>query len=130
MDSEVSDLDDIVSYQVTNFMPEIMIQICKLLKMELHTASGHPEENWRTESVHCNKVGMISHLVDNNHINWEMYLPYAVSAYNSKVHTSTKLSLYEGVYGKAMSTAIDYITAPIEINNIHVLELATKLQAV
>lgn len=51
---------------------------------------------------------------DENRENWPDYLPFALMAYRSRVHTSTRLSPYQLAFGKQMNELIDYTKVPDE----------------
>ena len=42
------------------------------------------------------------------------YLPFALMAYRSRVHTSTKFTPYQLAFGKQMNELIDYTKEPDE----------------
>ncbi|KAJ8897752.1 hypothetical protein PR048_003102 [Dryococelus australis] len=105
-----------------------MTQLCKLLLVKkMRTTPEHPQGNGRTEHVYQMIAKMISHYVSSQHDDYDVYLPYVCTAYNSQVHTSTQLSPYEVVHGMKMSTPYEHLTVPPTGGNSHVVQLARKL---
>ncbi|KAJ8873385.1 hypothetical protein PR048_027021 [Dryococelus australis] len=105
-------LDSIITDQGTNFVSELMTQLCQLLRVkQLRTTTRHQQGNGQ-------------------HDNWDLYLLYVCAAYNSQVHTSTQMSPYEVLHGMKMSTSYEDLTVPPAAGNSRVVELARKLHDV
>jgi len=54
-----------------------------------------------------------------NHKSWDEYLPYIEFAYNCVVHSTTKLSPFEVVYGFNPITPLDLIPFPTSFDFIY-----------
>ncbi|KAJ8873893.1 hypothetical protein PR048_024729 [Dryococelus australis] len=125
--------DSIITYQGTNYVSELMTQLCQLLRVKkLRTTPGHPQRNGRTERVHRMIANMISHYVSSRHDDWDVYLLYVCAYFTFVQHTiaNTQLSRYEVVHGMKMSTPYEHLIVPPAVGNDHAGELARKLRDV
>lgn len=122
--------DVILSDQGTNFMSELFSQVCKLLRIKrLRTSPSHPETNGRIERVHRSIAKIISHYVNSRHTDWNEWLPYAVSAYNSSEHTSVGYTPHQVVFGNAMRSPFECVARHSGgLNEGYVPELEKKLK--
>ena len=122
-----------ISDQGTQFMSDLMQNICKLLNItKLRTSSHHPEGNGRTEIVHKTIKKILSHYVNAKQDNWSQLLPYVVSCYNSsRIHSSTNKTPFSIVFGREMSSPFNIAQQTItKIQNSEVEQLADKLRHV
>jgi len=58
-------------------------------------------------------------LLKGNHKSWDEYLPHIKFAYNTVVHSTTKLSPFEVVYGFNPLTPLDFLPLPTSFVFIH-----------
>jgi len=65
----------------------------------LRTTAYHPATNGLTERFNKTLATMISMYVSKSQMNWDQYLPFVVSAYNTAVQASTKMSPFFLVHG-------------------------------
>jgi transposase InsO family protein len=119
----------VLSDQGTNFMSGLFSEMCTLLKVKrLRTSSWHPETNGRLERVHRTIAKILSHYVNCRHTDWNEWLPYAVSAYNSSEHSSTGFSPHQVIFGYPMRSPFERIAGKVEgLNESYVCELGKKL---
>lgn len=123
--------ESLITDQGTNFMSDLFKQLCKLLKIKkLRTSPFHPQANGRTERVHRTISKMLSYYVNSQHGDWDSYLSFVVSAYNSKVHSSTNMSPYETVYGRKMPSPFDVIQPKLGKEGEPVKQFAKRLKEV
>jgi hypothetical protein len=91
-----------------NFTSALIKETCKLLKIQkLQTSSYHPQGNGICERMHKLLIDMLSHFVRKDAKDWDLFVPYAVMAYRSMPHCSTKYSPYYLVYGRDMRLPIE-----------------------
>ena len=62
---------------------------------------------------------MLRVVLKGNHKSWDEYLPYIEFAYNCVVHSTTKLSPFEVVYGFNPITPLDLIPFPTSFDFIY-----------
>uniref|UniRef100_A0A915JBT0 Integrase catalytic domain-containing protein n=1 Tax=Romanomermis culicivorax TaxID=13658 RepID=A0A915JBT0_ROMCU len=72
------------------FTSKLMQDICDLLKIpKVKTMSYHPQCNGMIKHFNQMLIAQIKKYTANSPDNWECYLPYAVFAYNTTLHTAT-----------------------------------------
>ena len=72
----------------------------------------------------------LRHYISVNQTNWDVWLPTAIFSYNTTVHSSTKFTPYELVYGRKPEIP-SALTAPVEFRytyDDYVEELKLKLR--
>ena len=71
----------------------LMQEILRLLNIDKqHTSFYHPETNSVAEGFHGTHNSMMGRMVSDNHIDWDLLLPYVMAAYRATVHESTGYS--------------------------------------
>lgn len=68
----------------------------------------HPQSNGQVERFNGTFVAQIAKLTDREHNNWDDYLHAIVFAYNTGIHSSTKISPYELTFGRAANLPPDH----------------------
>jgi len=58
-------------------------------------------------------------LLKGNHKSWDEYLPHIEFSYNRVVHSTTKLSPFEVVYGFNLLTPLEILPLPTSFNFFH-----------
>lgn len=113
----------------TSFMGSLFVQVCKLLRIrKWRTSPFHPQANGRVERVHKTIAKMLAHYVNSTHTNWDKYLAFVASAYNSRVHESTGLTPYEVIYGRTMNSPFELDKLPPGVDVQEVKSLAHRLK--
>src|ERR1700730_14983511 len=73
------------------FIGKVMIRVCKKLQVEqLRTSAVHPQTNGLTERFNKTLIGIISMFVSAHQKDWDELIPYALYAYNTSLHPSTR----------------------------------------
>jgi len=92
--------EKILMDQGTNFTSEMFKNTCKLLKIEkIQTSAYHPENNGALERSHRTLAEYLRHYINNDQINWDEWLSYAMFTYNTTSHTATGFTPFELMYG-------------------------------
>lgn len=85
----------------TEFIAETMQEVCKLLNIShVKSTAYHHETIGSLENSHKNLISYLRIQTNNNSQNWSSWLPYWCFAFNTTVHSETKYSPYELVFGK------------------------------
>lgn len=115
----------------TEFMSSTMVEVCKLLGIEkLNSTSYHHESIGSLENAHKHLGSFLRIQCDNYPETWSHWLPFWCFNFNNTVHSSTKYTPYELVFGKPsdipsrISTSIEPLYNPDNYN----LELRYRLQ--
>lgn len=90
----------ILTDQGSNFTSNLFKSVAKLFKMKhIQTTAYHPESNGGLERSHHTLVEYLKHYINQKQTNWDEWIPMATFAYNTTVHSSTKFTPYELVFG-------------------------------
>lgn len=91
----------IVSDQGTEFMNETLKNICQLLKInKLHSTAYHHETLGALENSHKPLGAYLRSFMNESNREWDIWCRYFVFCYNNTVHTATKYTPFELVYGR------------------------------
>jgi hypothetical protein len=94
--------EKILTDQGTNFEANLFQQLCQALKIEkLRSNAYHPECNGEVERQNRTLKSMLACYVNNNHNDWDLFLPSVTFAYNTAVHSTTGKSPFEVVFGRS-----------------------------
>jgi hypothetical protein len=85
----------------------------KCTKLLLSTTC-HPQIDGQTEVVNRTLTQLLCAVIQKNLKNWEDCLPFIEFAYNCSVHSTTKFSPFEMVYGFNPLTLMDLIPLPVD----------------
>ena len=83
------------------------------------STSCHPKTDGQTEVVNRSLSTLLRVLFKGNHKSWDEYLPYIEFAYNRVVHSTTKLSPFELVYGFNPLKPLDLLPLPTSFDFVH-----------
>jgi len=83
------------------------------------STSCHPQTDGQTEVVNRSLSTLLRVLLKGNHKSWDEYLPHIEFAYNRVVHSTTKLSPFEVVYGFNPLTPLDLLPLPTSFDFVH-----------
>ena len=86
----------ILTDQGSNFLSELFKNTCKLLKIKkIQTTALHSESNGDLERSHRVLAEYLRHYVHEDQTDWDEWVPYALSVYNTTVHTTTAYTPFE-----------------------------------
>lgn len=90
----------ILTDQGTNFTAELFQTTCKFFKIkQLWSSPYHPQTQGALERSHSTLKEYLKSFVNTNQDNWPTYVYTAMYTYNTTVHTTTKFTPYELVFG-------------------------------
>ena len=98
----------VLTDQGRNFCSEFMEEVYKFTKSQhLVTTPYKPSTNGLIERSIRTMRSMMSHFIDENHSNWDLYLKYLVFAYNSSKQATTGETPFMLLYGREPRLPID-----------------------
>lgn len=87
--------------QGSNFTGRLMNEVYELLGVKkLQTTAYHPECNGAVERLNQTLIRMLSHYVSHDQRDWDLWLPFAVFAYNTAFHEGIKESPFFLLHGR------------------------------
>ncbi|XP_047025498.1 uncharacterized protein LOC124634121, partial [Helicoverpa zea] len=90
----------ILTDQGTNFTSDLFKTTCQFLKIKLLWASPyHPQTQGALERSHSTLKEYLKSFINNNQDNWPTYVYTAMLTYNTTIHSTTKFTPYELVFG-------------------------------
>lgn len=85
----------------TEFLSSVFKETCKLLNITtLNSTAYHHETIGSLENTHKSLGNYLRIQTDNHPNSWSTWLPFWCFAYNTSVHTATKFTPFELVFGK------------------------------
>ncbi|KAL4295931.1 hypothetical protein GQ457_12G014890 [Hibiscus cannabinus] len=87
---------------------------CKLGTKLMFSTTCHPQTDGQTEVVNRVLSTLLRSIIKKNNKTWEDCLPHVEFAYNYVVHSATKMSPFEVVYGFNPITPLDLLPLPRE----------------
>ncbi|KAL4378048.1 hypothetical protein GQ457_02G026300 [Hibiscus cannabinus] len=87
---------------------------CKLGTKLMFSTTCHPQTDGQTEVVNRVLSTLLRSIIKKNIKTWEDCLPHVEFAYNHSVHSATKMSPFEVVYGFNPITPLDLLPLPRE----------------
>lgn len=115
----------------TEFLSKVFTEVCRLLKIKKSSTSPyHPQSNGSLERSHRTLGEYLRNVVSKDQLNWDTYIPFAMFAYNSSVHSATGYQPYELVYGRKVEllTTMSKPADPQYNFNDYQFEIKRKLQ--
>ncbi|KAH9641820.1 hypothetical protein HF086_005360 [Spodoptera exigua] len=92
---------EIITDQGTEFMSSVFTEICNLLHItKLHSTAYHHETLGGLENTHKVLGAYLRIQCDNNKTDWSGWLPFWCFSFNTTVHSETKYTPFELVFGK------------------------------
>lgn len=90
----------IMSDRGTEFTSEVIAALTKLYKIRHVFASPyHPQSNAALERTHSTLKDYLKHFIRQNTHTWDIYICHAVFYFNTTIHSSTKHTPYELLFG-------------------------------
>ena len=80
--------ETLISDRAKNFLSDVVKQINDLLNVDHRfTSPYHPQTNGQVEVYNRSIANMLSHVVADNHRDWDKFVPFCQLAHNSSRHT-------------------------------------------
>lgn len=90
----------ILTDQGTDFMSNIIKDLNRLFHIKHSIATAyHPQTNGALERSHSTLKDYLKHYINQFQSDWDTYIPTAMFSYNTHVHSSTKFTPYELLFG-------------------------------
>ena len=90
----------ILSDQGTDFMSNLIKELLKLFKTKHITSSPyHPETNGALERSYLTLKDYLKYYINDKQNNWNEFIPFAMFAYNTHIHSATNFTPYELLFG-------------------------------
>lgn len=92
--------EEIQTDQGTNFMSQLMKNLCKFLKIsKLNSTAYHPQSQGALERFHRTLGEYLRNYCNQDPMNWDSWIPFAVFSYNSTPHSQTTFMPFELIFG-------------------------------
>ena len=99
----------LLSDRGTEFLNAIVSDILSLVGSEHRvTSSFHPSCNGTTEKLNGTLCKSLRKHAESDPYNWDLFVNFVVFAYNTRVHSVTRVSPYTGVFGILCNNFDDY----------------------
>jgi transposase InsO family protein len=99
--------EEIMTDQGAQFESEIFQETCRLLAMEkLRTTAFHPQGDGQTERANRSLLALLNKLPIDTPRNWDVRLPFALAAYRSSVHSTTRMTPNRLMLGYEVNTPL------------------------
>lgn len=123
---------EIATDRGSEFMSTVFQEVCKLLKItHLNSTAYHHQSIGALENSHKNLGSFLRIQSDNHPEAWSQWLPYWCFSFNTTVHSETKFTPFELVFGKICSLPSNLdnnIVEPLYNHESYPLELKFRLQ--
>lgn len=107
----------VITDRGTAFTADLTQSIMKLTHTNHRkTTAYHPQTNGLTERLNRTLADMLSIYVDIEHRTWDKILPYATFAYNTAVQETTRITPFQLVFGRTVTTPLDAML-PVDVNS-------------
>lgn len=120
----------IISDNGTNFLSEILKELCKLLKIDKRQISPYSPQGNLVERQHSTLANYLRCFIDKDPTSWDTYLRTAAHAYNNTPHVSTGYAPMELLFGFTSDIPSSLKNKPTPLYNYDAYyhELRYKLQ--
>lgn len=123
---------EIATDRGSEFMSTTMKEVCQILKIKQLTSTAyHHESIGALENTHKTMGAYLRINCNNKTESWSSWLPYWCFAYNNTVHTETKYTPHELVFGKRCILPGNYnsgVIDPLYAHDNYALELKYRIQ--
>lgn len=94
----------ILTDQGADFTSKLLTEVSKLFKIKrLTTTAYHPQTNGSLERSHATLAEYLRHFIREDQNDWDNWIDFAMFSYNTAVHTSTKFTPHELLFGSKPS---------------------------
>lgn len=115
----------------TEFVSSVMEQVCKLLEIDKLTSTAyHHESIGALENSHKNLGSFLRIQCNSEKETWSHWLPFWCYSFNNTVHTETKYTPFELVFGRAsiIPCRVSHNVEPLYNPDSYPLDLKYRLQ--
>jgi hypothetical protein len=96
---------ELISDRGKEFLNDLVDELCEKLAINRRVTSAYnPRCNGMTERLNQTLLGSLKKQSFNDPHNWTRYLPLVLLAYRSRIHSSTKHTPYELLFGRKMNS--------------------------
>ena len=104
---------EIISDQGREFWNKVVDSLTKITGIErVVTSSYHPQTNGMVERFNQTVIKALMKHVNENKLEWHKWLPYVLFAYRTRIHSTTKLTPYELIYGRPVNNFNSWVDEP------------------
>ena len=113
--------EELLSDRGTNFLSELIAEICKVLGMKkINTSGYHPQTDGLVEKFNSTLINMIAKSCEIHAHDWDEHLAHLLFAYRVSAQESTKESPFYLLYGRdpriPTETALSHSTSPYNVD--------------
>ena len=113
--------EELLSDRGTNFLSDLIAEICKVLGMKkINTSGYHPQTDGLVEKFNSTLINMIAKSCEIHAHDWDEHLAHLLFAYRVSAQESTKESPFYLLYGRdpriPTETALSHPTSPYNVN--------------
>ncbi len=103
----------LISDQGTEFCNSVIDALTKNLNIhKIRTTPYHPQTNGKVERFHRLLNDVLGKHVNRGHLDWDKWIPCALSAYRTSINETTGYSPFEVVYGRHPCLPMDTLLQP------------------
>ena len=103
----------ILTDQGTDFKSNLIRDITKFFKVKHQLCTAyHPQTNGALERSHATIANYLRHYIQENQLNWDLWIDLCIFSYNTSEHTSTKYTPYELMFGQKPNIPSNFYREP------------------
>ena len=119
----------ILTDQGTEFVNETVDKLIQGAGVEHRiTSPYHPQTNGLTERFNGTFISSLKKHAENEPHKWDLWIPYVLLAYRTRVHSTTNFTPYELLFGRSMNTFEDFETNDIKAIENRCLEIKNLIE--
>jgi transposase InsO family protein len=106
----------LISDRGTQFLSHLVTAFRAIFQIQHSpTTAYHQQANGQTERFNATVTKMLTHFVNDDHTDWDLYLDAVASAYNASKHASTGVSPYKTLFGRDPILPVDRLLSALTI---------------
>ena len=119
----------ILSDQGNEFCNKLVAKLLNATGVEHKVTSAYnPRTNGMTERFNQTLIESLRKHAEENPFDWDKWIPYVLLAYRSRVHTSTKCTPFELVFGRKMNTFEDWTNTLLKDEEAALIQRANEIK--
>lgn len=104
----------ILSDNGTEFVNSVVDSMLRMVGTEHRVTSAyHPRTNGQTERMNATLVGALRKHAMQDRASWHQWIPYVLMAYRTRIHSVTKYTPFELMFGRQMITFENWSNAEV-----------------